>query len=626
VALCRAGYLHRVNADSFYARTAGRFLRCRHAVLSRLVPSPIEKNAFKRLPAIGGTLKDVFVLPSAKGGNTLIWTVGSGGLILHSVDGGKTWVQQKNIQLITAQASSVGARPPASNLTPTPTPSPRANLPTTSPVPKIKQMQEQGPIQQSPEQRSPQEPNPIQQQAPEKRSLLDLIPSAWAGGRVKQTAPQQPIPNNSVYDAATTYKGQQTTPEARPPVMTKDETALQNLRPQKNVETTPNTVQENPSNLPNMEGKANLKQDIASPIVVPETTLPLYLIKIFFVDAITGWAVDTGGTILKTTDGGTRWEKQISGSEARLTAVHFIEGRTGWAVGYGGTILKTTDGGTRWEKQTSNTDISLQGISFDKYGSTGRAVGRGDIILTHDGGKTWQSVGYSKYPAPWFYAGLLLTGLLCVPAIRGAQQAKMPTIEIGAADIAASDAPLSDARSAKLDFKPIAVGLANFLRNTKTEPPLVVAITGGWGSGKSSIMGMLQKELEPFGIRSVWFNAWHHQTEEQLLASLLENVRKQAVPPIYWLSLKEKKLSGLMFRIDLARERLRRRWWKVALWVSLLVMSATYLFGDPDHWGQAWTTIEYGVTFFRDGKKPENLDADAGASVPGLLVVAGKLL
>jgi hypothetical protein len=41
---------------------------------------PIEKNAFKRLPAIGGTFKDVFVLPPAKSGrNTLIWAVGNGG-------------------------------------------------------------------------------------------------------------------------------------------------------------------------------------------------------------------------------------------------------------------------------------------------------------------------------------------------------------------------------------------------------------------------------------------------------------------------------------------------------------------------------------------------------------------
>ena len=38
-----------------------------------------------------------------------------------------------------------------------------------------------------------------------------------------------------------------------------------------------------------------------------------------------------------------------------LTSVKFINTTTGWAVGIEGTILRTTNGGTNWTSQTSGT-------------------------------------------------------------------------------------------------------------------------------------------------------------------------------------------------------------------------------------------------------------------------------
>jgi hypothetical protein len=52
---------------------------------------PIERNAFKRLPVIHGDLRALHV--SSKGGRK-IWAAGDDGLIVHSPDGGTTWVQQ----------------------------------------------------------------------------------------------------------------------------------------------------------------------------------------------------------------------------------------------------------------------------------------------------------------------------------------------------------------------------------------------------------------------------------------------------------------------------------------------------------------------------------------------------
>ena len=59
-------------------------------------------------------------------------------------------------------------------------------------------------------------------------------------------------------------------------------------------------------------------------------------------------AVGTGGTIIRTTDGGVTWTPQTSGTTAWLLGVSFSDRSAGTTVGSGGTILRTTDGGATW--------------------------------------------------------------------------------------------------------------------------------------------------------------------------------------------------------------------------------------------------------------------------------------
>ena len=47
-----------------------------------------------------------------------------------------------------------------------------------------------------------------------------------------------------------------------------------------------------------------------------------------------------------------------------LNDVKFINTTTGWAVGNAGTILRTTNGGTNWTSQTSGTTNDLYAVSF----------------------------------------------------------------------------------------------------------------------------------------------------------------------------------------------------------------------------------------------------------------------
>ena len=110
-----------------------------------------------------------------------------------------------------------------------------------------------------------------------------------------------------------------------------------------------------------------------------------------------------------------------------------------------------------------------------------------------------------------------------------------------------------------LGFTPYVIALAEFLTSKDTQAPLTISIEGEWGSGKSSFMKQLQKqilekseELEKEELKKVssplnkvflwgklkfkqktqtiWFNAWRHDKAESLWAafalSFLEQISK----------------------------------------------------------------------------------------------------
>src|SRR5213078_5101481 len=83
-----------------------------------------------------------------------------------------------------------------------------------------------------------------------------------------------------------------------------------------------------------------------------------------FVDANTGTVVGEYGTIVRTTDAGSSWTIQPSGTTQTLWGVSFTDVNNGTAVGEGGTILRTTDGGDNWASQPSGTTLQFRGVSF----------------------------------------------------------------------------------------------------------------------------------------------------------------------------------------------------------------------------------------------------------------------
>jgi photosystem II stability/assembly factor-like uncharacterized protein len=116
-----------------------------------------------------------------------------------------------------------------------------------------------------------------------------------------------------------------------------------------------------------------------------------------FADALHGWIVEPGGTILATKNGGALWSRQRSGTDHNLVAVAFTDTTHGWAVGGGSsdianadtTILHTSDGGVVWSEQNAGAHGVLFGVSSPDATHAWAVGERGTILSTKDGGSRW---------------------------------------------------------------------------------------------------------------------------------------------------------------------------------------------------------------------------------------------
>jgi len=84
----------------------------------------------------------------------------------------------------------------------------------------------------------------------------------------------------------------------------------------------------------------------------------------------------------------------------------------------------------------------------------------------------------------------------------------------------------------KLGIKDYAYALKTFIENTET--PMTIGVQGEWGSGKTSLMNLLWKELEGekknTKLESVWINTWEHsllKTPEETLISIVGDITNQ---------------------------------------------------------------------------------------------------
>jgi len=122
-----------------------------------------------------------------------------------------------------------------------------------------------------------------------------------------------------------------------------------------------------------------------------------------FTSASDGWAVGDGGHLLRTRDGGIRWEQRVLPGAPWLVAVSFApDGRQGWLLGAeGGRLWRTTDGGDTW---TAAPDLPLLSASSLKRADNGSLIVEGQVLanptgaagvvlVSDDAGTTWRDAG-----------------------------------------------------------------------------------------------------------------------------------------------------------------------------------------------------------------------------------------
>ncbi len=579
--------------------------------------SPLERNAPARLPIVESDLRDIFLLA----GSDNLWAVGAGGLILLSDNGGRNWEKQE----IAADDSpaAVGSTPPVPARFGFATAA-FATEKSSAEEKKVQQTQRQQANVQPAD--LPVSPPPVEDSlAATHLNAVFFIDqdNGWAVGNAGQIL--------VTADGGTTWRRQDsgTTANLNNLIMGIDSqglavgddyTILSTLTGGQNwtsemqsvsggidyhaIRRIPASRQQQGSDSGNTylvagqgmmtieikgAGRAQQTQGGLSGLSIQSSQNTDSFLQrqaasidnyyaLDFPSNDTGWAVGSFGLIARSRDGGETWAAKDDTISDPLFAVDFVNDSTGWVAGWQGKLYKTDDAGASWQPQDTNTEETLRALAFQDE-QRGWVVGHsGTLLATTDGGVTWfhqtndqKTAGaYGQYPAPWYFLSLLLVGFLLVPALQKpkASPDDEELVRESVADLLISDRPLEMTDPDPLEFKPIALGLSRFLRNENTVPPLTVAITGKWGSGKSSLMNLVRADLRANRFQSVWFNAWHHQKEEHLLAALLENVKAQAMPRWYtW--------HNLMFRYRLFKLRFKRGW---PLFVALF-LAWSALFG-----------------------------------------------
>ena len=154
---------------------------------------------------------------------------------------------------------------------------------------------------------------------------------------------------------------------------------------------------------------------------------------------VTGSVTDgTTGVVYHTTDGGTAWTRQIGNLPGEGTSLWFMNRDTGWIStgnqNTGGRIFKTTDNGTTWTEK-ARVSTPLRNVVFTSQW-IGWAVGQGTMFKTTDGGDNWsqQPTGLENPNLQWCdFSDSLLGWLVGLTSVNGAETALVAVTTDGGA-------------------------------------------------------------------------------------------------------------------------------------------------------------------------------------------------
>ena len=129
-----------------------------------------------------------------------------------------------------------------------------------------------------------------------------------------------------------------------------------------------------------------------------------WLHSVHFIDQDRGWVAGSGGTLLKTTDGGANWTRISTFTKDTLRDVYFVDEKNGWLLAERDLLklktndeprsylLKTNDGGITWQRvlvRTPDANVRLVRMVFADN-QHGLLIGEtGNVFATNDGGARW---------------------------------------------------------------------------------------------------------------------------------------------------------------------------------------------------------------------------------------------
>jgi photosystem II stability/assembly factor-like uncharacterized protein len=119
------------------------------------------------------------------------------------------------------------------------------------------------------------------------------------------------------------------------------------------------------------------------------------LYDVDFINTTTGWVAGSGGTLLKTSNGGESWNF-VSVPNQDFRGVDFLDANNGYLIANSGKVYKTTDGGLNWTEKVLNSSCVVSKLQFIDN-NVGYANCSSRIYRTNNAGQTWTQYFYSSY-------------------------------------------------------------------------------------------------------------------------------------------------------------------------------------------------------------------------------------
>ncbi len=106
-----------------------------------------------------------------------------------------------------------------------------------------------------------------------------------------------------------------------------------------------------------------------------------------------------------------------------------------------------------------------------------------------------------------------------------------------------ADRPVKDSSSSPLLPQQICESVSALICHKDTETPLTIGVLGEWGSGKTSLMGMIGSKIKENVVSGdkvqlvgtpIWFDAWRHNDDKNFRQAFLWNIAAQLEEGLWW--------------------------------------------------------------------------------------------